>query len=161
MLQYRMDKKYLDKFYNEIQHNETLDVASFVLPITVIYNSLIHSIKDILEDYDLTKSEVDVLITLSKNGSQMTPTELYKALVFTSSGIAKVLKKLEVKKLITRKESIEDKRSMLVVLEEKGLIIGKECLNKITIHHENLFKHLDKNNKEDLKKKKKKIVYSL
>ncbi|MDZ7817280.1 MAG: MarR family transcriptional regulator [Aliarcobacter sp.] len=156
-----MDKKYLDKFYNEIQHNETLDVASFVLPITVIYNSLIYSIKDILEDYDLTKSEVDVLITLSKNGNQMTPTELYRALLFTSSGIAKVLKKLEVKQLISREESVEDKRSMLVVLEEKGLNIAIECLEKINVHHDNFFKHLDKKEKDDLRKILKKMVYSL
>ncbi len=156
-----MEKKYLDKFYNEMQNDDAVNEILLALPITIIYNSLINSIKHILDYYDLTKSEVDVLIALSKNGSKMTPTELYKALVFTSSGIAKVLKKLEAKNLISREESSEDKRSMLVILEEKGLIIGTECLKKFSINHEDFFKHLDENDKEDLKKILKKMVYSL
>ena len=142
-----MDKKYLDKFYNEMRDTKgASSISTVTIPMAIIYNSLITTCsKNIRGHNDLTKSEVDVLIALSQHGHTMSPTELYKALVFSSSGIAKVLKKLEKKELISRKESDEDKRSMLVVLEKKGLDIATESLAKIESYHEKFFINLNTN----------------
>jgi DNA-binding MarR family transcriptional regulator len=155
-----MDKKYLDKFYKEMKDNKIV-VGEIVVPMTLIYNSLLNSSKYIHEQYNLTHTEMETLISLYKNGGRLSPTELYKALIFSSSAMAKVLKKLEQKELIQREASSTDKRSMLVVLTAKGSQIGEDCLTKIKTHHEKFFDFLDNKEKDDLKKILKKIVYAV
>lgn len=155
-----MDKKYLDQFYKEMQENKIV-IGEIVVPMALIHNNLLTSSKYIHELYNLTHTEMETLIALYKNGGKLSPTELYKALIFSSSAMAKVLKKLEKKELISREECSQDKRSMLVVLTQKGSKIGKDCLAKIQEHHEKKFEFLNDKEKGDLKKILKKIIYSL
>jgi len=155
-----MDKKYLDQFYKGMQENKIV-IGEIVVPIALIHNNLLNSSKYIHEQYNLTHTEMETLITLYRNNGKLSPTELYKALIFSSSAMAKVLKKLEKKELVSREESSQDKRSMLVVLSEKGSKIGEDCLAKIQEHHEKKFKFLNDKEKDDLKKILKKIIYSL
>ena len=155
-----MDKKYLDKFYKDMQDKKIV-VGEIVVPMALIHNGLLNSSKNIHEQYNLTHTEMETLISLYKNGGRLSPTELYKALIFSSSAMAKVLKKLEQKELISREESIQDKRSMLVVLSDKGFKIGKDCLANLQEHHEKKLEFLNDKEKDDLKKILKKIIYSL
>ena len=154
-----MDKKYLDKFYKENTNGHTM--VTIAVPLTLLYNSLLNSGKHIHEQYDLTHTEMGTLISLYRNGGKLSPTELYKSLVFTSSAISKVLKKLELKKMISREPSNNDKRSMLVVLSKKGTTIGRDCLEKLESNLQNNFSHLDEKDKNDLERILKKMVYSL
>lgn len=155
-----MDKKYLDKFYNDMNTNNIV-VGEIVVPMALIHNNLLESSKYIHEEYGLTHTEMETLISLYKHGGKLSPTELYKALIFSSSAMSKVLKKLELKKLISREASDNDKRSMLVVVSKKGAEIGKDCLKKIQAHHEAYLSYLDDKDQDDLKRILKKMVYSL
>lgn len=155
-----MDKKYLDNFYADMQNNKIV-VGEIVVPMALIHNNLLENSRFIHEEYNLTHTEMETLISLYKNGGRLSPTELYKALIFTSSAMSKVLKKLELKKLISREPSSEDKRSVLVVLSKEGAEIGKDCFSKIQAHHENFFAYLSDKDKNDLKRILKKMAYSL
>ena len=49
-------------------------------------------------------SHIDVLASLHFNGNALSPTELYDAMLFSSGGMTKVLKKLEEKGILKAEE---------------------------------------------------------
>lgn len=65
-------------------------------------------------------SEQDLLKQLSKNGGQLTLTELGKRIYFSKAGITKMLDRLEHAGLVTRQAVPGDRRSMSARLTKKG-----------------------------------------
>jgi len=156
-----MKKEYLDNLYKNIFIDEK-SVFSLSLPIALIYKYIFSQNAHILQsDYDLTHSEIDVLASLLFNNKIMSPTDLYEATIFSSGGMTKILKKLEYKKLISRIQSNEDKRSTLVKLEPKGEEFVKSCFVNVLKKDEQILSVLDKKEKELLAKILKKLVYSI
>ncbi|WP_019640656.1 MarR family winged helix-turn-helix transcriptional regulator [Paenibacillus fonticola] len=66
------------------------------------------------------------LLTLIIRHPSSTPTELADKMKITKSAISQQLVKLESEGYIYRKQHLEDKRTVLVELGEKGLIYKKE-----------------------------------
>ena len=162
LIYFRMDKINLDNFYNKISKTKEYEVFSFTLPITIMHKKMHQQTENFLKDnYDLLTSDIDVLAALYFNGSQLTPTKLYAATVFSSGGMTKILKKLEDKELINRTASSIDKRSMLVCLTQKGEQLIQESLNTIAKSKEDMFNSLNKKEKDDFKRILSKITYSL
>jgi len=146
-----MKKKYLENFYNNTATYKQFEVFATALPITLLHKSMFNDTEHYLkEKYDLLHSHVDVLATLYFNGNALSPTELYDATVFSSGGMTKVLKKLEEREYITRKPSLEDKRSLLVCLTKKGEELVEESLLEITELKKKTFAVLSAKEKEDL-----------
>jgi len=139
-----------------------MKVCGLTLPWTIIYKHFSNeSAKILLAKCDLTHSEMDVLMTLLVNNKVLSPTDLYEATVFSSGGMTKVLKKLQDKRLITRIQSKEDKRSMLVCLEPSGENLAQECMQLLMERNNEFFDILDFEEKEFLQKIFKKLLYSL
>ncbi|MDZ7820024.1 MAG: MarR family transcriptional regulator [Aliarcobacter sp.] len=156
-----MDKKYLDKFYNNMSNSKEYDIFALSLPIALIHKKMYQETESFLKDnYDLLHSDIDVLATLYFNENKLSPTELYNATVFSSGGMTKVLKKLQNRALISRMASSTDKRIMFVCLTLKGEELIKECLYQIARSREEMFSNLSQKEKEDLKKNLSKITYS-
>ena len=155
-----MKKEYLDNLFKNIFINEK-SVFSLSLPVTIIYKYIFSQNAHILQlNHDLLHSEIDVLASLLFNNKIMSPTDLYEATIFSSGGMTKILKKLEHKKLISRIQSNEDKRSTLVKLEPKGEELVKSCFVNILKEDDHIFSVLDEKEKESLAKILKKLVYS-
>lgn len=156
-----MDKKYLDKFYDNVSNSKEYEVFALALPITLMHKKMYQETESFLKDnYDLLHSDIDVLASLYFNEKQLSPTELYAATVFSSGGMTKVLKKLQDRGFINRVASSIDKRSMFVCITQKGEDLIKECLSQIVKNKEEMFDNLTKKEKEDLKNILSKITYS-
>ena len=85
---------------------------------------------------------------------------MYDAIVFSSGGMTKVLKKLEERNLIKREASSNDKRSMLISLTQEGKDLIENCMIEVAKQKEKKFSILTQKEKEDLKNILSKITYS-
>lgn len=157
-----MKKKYLDNFYNNTLTYKQYEVFATALPITLLHKNMFNQTEQFLkEKYDLLHSHVDVLATLYFNGNALTPTELYDAIVFSSGGMTKVLKKLEDRGYILRKPSQNDKRSLLVCITPLGSELVVESLQAIATQKEKIFNILTQKEKKELNHLLEKLTRSL
>lgn len=160
-----MKKKILDAFYaHKIPKDENgtpLAYPSITIPMTIINNMLHARIKYAYEDLGLTQAEAEMLVVLHIYNDGLTAAEIADRMVFSSGGISKVVKKLELKELIYRKDSKEDKRSSLIYIKEKGTQIAEICLPQFGQNDKYFYDVLNDTEKEILEKAFKKILYSL
>nr|WP_321265892.1 MarR family winged helix-turn-helix transcriptional regulator [uncultured Sulfurimonas sp.] len=159
-----MKKKILDAFYEfeEERNKEGIKgTAGITIPMTIICNMLHARGKPIYEEYDLTQAEIDMLISLHVRNDGITAAEVSAGMVFSSGGISKVVKKLELKKLIYKKDSKEDKRSSLIYLEDKGREIVLKCMPQFGENDNYFYDILNETEKDILEKAFKKILYSI
>ena len=156
-----MKRKHIDKFYNTTIKSKEFEVFALSLPITLIHKNMFNDTEHFLKtNYDLLHSHIDVLASLYFDGNSLSPTDLYDAIVFSSGGMAKVLKKLEERNLIKREASSNDKRSMLISLTQEGKDLIENCMIEVAKQKEKKFSILTQKEKEDLKNILSKITYS-
>jgi len=157
-----MEKKYIEIFFENIKKKKEYDVFSIALPINLIYKCDFNENEQLFKDkYNLIHSDIDVLAALYFNNKELSPTELYSAVVFSSGGMTKVLKKLESLGYISRNKNIKDKRSVFIKLERKGEEVLLNCLDDLVQLKSKKYELLTKNERETLKKILKKIVINL
>jgi DNA-binding MarR family transcriptional regulator len=145
------------------QHYEKYKtVVDIGLPLMLV-NKLITEAKEKLFNtkYSMTTSEFDVLMSLLCLNKQLTPTELYENMIFSSGGMTKVLKKLEIKNLIKRIPSKEDKRSLLVEMTQQGSKLTIEAFNEIAALTMSIFSTLEKKEQDVFEKILKKLLVQL
>ena len=156
-----MKRKHIDKFYNTTIKSKEFEVFALSLPITLIHKNMFNDTEHFLKtNYDLLHSHIDVLASLYFDGNSLSPTDLYDAIVFSSGGRTKVLKKLEERNLIKREASSNDKRSMLISLTQEGKDLIENCMIEVAKQKEKKFSILTQKEKEDLKNILSKITYS-
>ena len=156
-----MKRKHIDKFYNTTIKSKEFEVFALSLPITLIHKNMFNDTEHFLKtNYDLLPSHIDVLASLYFDGNYLSPTDLYDAIVFSSGGMTKVLKKLEERNLIKREASSNDKRSMLISLTQEGKDLIENCMIEVAKQKEKKFSILTQKEKEDLKNILSKITYS-
>ena len=156
-----MKRKHIDKFYNTTIKSKEFEVFALSLPITLIHKNMFNDTEHFLKtNYDLLHSHIDVLASLYFDGNSLSPTDLYDAIVFSSGGMTKVLKKLEERNLIKREASSNDKRSMLIRLTQEGKDLIENCMIEVAKQKEKKFSILTQKEKEDLKNILSKITYS-
>ena len=156
-----MKRKHIDKFYNTTIKSKEFEVFALSLQITLIHKNMFNDTEHFLKtNYDLLHSHIDVLASLYFDGNSLSPTDLYDAIVFSSGGMTKVLKKLEERNLIKREASSNDKRSMLISLTQEGKDLIENCMIEVAKQKEKKFSILTQKEKEDLKNILSKITYS-
>jgi len=123
----------ITNFYEKVAAKELPDIFLMTFPIALIYKTIFsHSESFFKEHFDLLNSEVDVLAALYTHGKVLSPTQLYDLTIFSSGGMTKVLKRLQERDLICRKEDATDKRCMLVCLTKSGEEVIVKSLNDIS-----------------------------
>ena len=129
---------------------------NLTIPFFILHRKLYeHGDKVLKERFSLNQSELDILSSLfymTNKTYTMTPTELYEVMLFSSGGMTKILKKLEVKNYIKRVENKLDKRSKLVQLTPLGKKITTKAIEEIISFEDNYFSKLDKKEQELFKK---------
>ncbi len=129
----RVDNNLITNFYGKIEDGELPEVFTMTFPIALIQKTIFtHAESFLKERFDLLNSEVDVLASLYTNNKVLSPTQLYDLTIFSSGGMTKVLKRLQERGFVYRKEDANDKRCMLVCLSESGEEIVKESLFAIS-----------------------------
>lgn len=131
------------------------DIVEITAPFYALYTMLNSQADKITNDnYHLNGSEVDVLATIKLRGGEkyiLSPTRINEALLFTSGGITKVLKKLELKGYIKRVQTDHDKRVKLAQLTDKGLEILNNSLIDTISFEKKVFSILNKEEKKRFK----------
>ena len=89
------------------------------------------SIQGTVSEFGLNPGEFDVLATLRRSGHpyQLSPTELFKALMITSGTITHRIDRLERVELVTRIPDSSDRRGTLIALTDKGLRLIEQAVD--------------------------------
>ena len=82
--------------------------------------------RDLLADLDITYPQYLVLLVLWENDSA-TVKELGQRLFLDSGTLTPMLKRMEANQLIRRQRSLEDERSVIISLTEKGKVLKEKA----------------------------------
>jgi DNA-binding MarR family transcriptional regulator len=96
-------------------------------PLYACSRSVIREYKPYLDRLDLTYTQYIAMLVLWEKGT-MTVKELGEQLYLDSGTLTPLLKKLEVKGLITRKRSSEDERNLILTLTKAGLSMREDAV---------------------------------
>lgn len=139
------DNDLITNFYEKVDAKELPEVFLMTFPIALIHKTIFSSSESFFkEHFNLLNSEVDVLALLYTHNKVLSPTQLYDMALFSSGGMTKLLKRLQDRGLVCRKEDPADKRCLLVCLTQSGedLIvksldeIAKECSKYFEVFNE-------------------------
>lgn len=128
-------------------------------PLYACSRGVIREYKPFLDRLDLTYTQYIAMLVLWEKGT-MTVKELGEELYLDSGTLTPLLKKLEIKGLITRKRSTEDERNLILSLtkagrnmREEALVIPEELAKTVPLSEEEaqvlyklLYKMLEKKN---------------
>lgn len=91
--------------------------------IARITKHLDRSIQDTIADFGLNLGEFDALATLRRSGDpyQLSPTDLFKAMMISSGTITHRIDRLEQAELVQRLPDPSDRRGTLITLTTKGM----------------------------------------
>jgi len=129
---------------------------NITVPLLLLNRKMLDGISNILvKKYSIVSAEFDVLVSLligGKDDFTLSPTELYDRLIFSSSGMSKVIKRLNDKEYIVRIDNPEDKRSKLVKLTIKGRELLDVALKDLVKYECEYFKNFTKDEKNTFSK---------
>ncbi len=158
----RVHTDLITNFYDKVDSKELPEVFLMTFPIAVIQKTIFaHAESFLKEKFDLLNSETDVLASLYTHGKILSPTQLYDLTIFSSGGITKVLRRLQERDLICRKEDENDKRCMLVCLTQSGEEIIIKSLNEISKECSKYFEAFSEDEKELFSTLLKKILLNI
>jgi DNA-binding MarR family transcriptional regulator len=158
----RVHTDLITNFYDKVDSKELPEVFLMTFPIAVIQKTIFaHAEIFLKEKFDLLNSETDVLASLYTHGKVLSPTQLYDLTIFSSGGMTKILKRLQERELICRKEDVNDKRCMLVCLTQSGEELIIKSLNEISKECNKYFEIFDEKEKEVFASLLKKILVNI
>ncbi|PMG08833.1 transcriptional regulator [Vibrio breoganii] len=107
-----------------------------ILMIHRIHSHLDDDLEDIIAGHDLQKADFGILMTLRRSGEPycLSPTDLYRSMLFSSGGLTKVLSRVEKAGLVERLENPQDGRSKLVKLTDTGRKLIEQVA--LTLHQQ-------------------------
>lgn len=97
-------------------------------PLYACAREVIKWYKPFLDEIDLTYTQYIAMMVLWENKS-LTVKDLGERLFLDSGTLTPMLKKMELKGLLTRKRSTEDERSLIVSITEQGEALREKALS--------------------------------
>ncbi len=91
-----------------------------LLSILTSYEVLARYLEVELKGYEATLIRFNIMSTLYKNGGEMTPSEISESVFREKNSITAVINTLEKAGVVRREPSTNDRRSVKVVITEKG-----------------------------------------
>ena len=95
--------------------------------VSYLRSNLVTHLDDALEDKELTSAQYIVVVLLAR-GKVNTLAELCEHMVYDRGAMSRLLSRLEDKGLVAKKQSVEDRRSTLLCLTDKGQQLYPEIL---------------------------------
>lgn len=120
-----MKQDHVDRLLDQVRRERPdLDAGLIELigRITRVNHHIDAEIAKSLESYDLRVGELTLLIALRRAGEpfELTPTELYRAMMVTSGGATRRIDQLERRGLVRRTPHPSDRRASLIGLTPAG-----------------------------------------
>ncbi len=122
-----------------------------VLNIIFTHNDITERLIEILKPYDLSNEQYNVLRIL--RGQKGNPANMFliqERMLARTSNTTRLVDKLLLKELVTRKVCKENRRKIEVLITEKGLAILKELDPKVDDYGNNIVARLTTNELEQL-----------
>jgi DNA-binding MarR family transcriptional regulator len=91
-----------------------------LLSIMTSYETLARYLEIELKRYDVSLIRFNIMSTLFKNGGEMTPSELAENVFREKNSVTAVINTMEKQGVVRREPSSEDRRSVKVVITDKG-----------------------------------------
>lgn len=134
-------KTSISKKQNSTKTNPIYKIASKVYNLNKLLKK---EVEKLLSSYDIGFAELDLLIVLNKADKKVfKPSDLYDKLQFSSGGITKIIKRLEIKHYIKKEVFLEDLRSKPISITKKGQSLVLELFPKVSHLEKNIFSVLD------------------
>jgi len=121
-------------------------MSSALLGMLYFHEKFKKVVTDYVGEYNLQEADFSVLVTLRRSPKPycLSPTDIYKSMLFSSGGLTKVLRRLVESGLIERVENINDKRSRLVKLNARGKQLVETLLPEVHVQQQSLLSGLSK-----------------
>lgn len=118
---------------------------------------------DVLEPFELTQSDYDVLAALRRAGRPyaLNPSQLHGQLHRSSGGMTKILKRLTQAGLVERNNNPEDGRSIRVILTTRGLSLQERVFRAFAAASNRLLAKLNDQQKIEIDQALKQLLGSL
>jgi DNA-binding MarR family transcriptional regulator len=91
-----------------------------ILSIVMSYEVLVRYLEVYLKQHGVSFIRFNIMSTLFKNGGEMTPSEIAENVFREKNSVTAVINTLEREGVVRREPSSEDRRSVRVVITEKG-----------------------------------------
>jgi hypothetical protein len=122
-----------------------------VLNIIFTHNDITERLIEILKPYDLSNEQYNVLrILRGQKGNPANMCLIQERMLARTSNTTRLVDKLLLKELVTRKVCKENRRKIEVLITEKGLAILKELDPKVDDYGNNIVANLTTNELEQL-----------
>jgi DNA-binding MarR family transcriptional regulator len=121
------------------------------------------SLQEVFSEFDLQAGEFDVLATLRRSGQpyQLSPTELFNALMISSGTITHRIDRLERANLVQRIPDPSDRRGTLIQLTDKGFNVIEAALEAHVANMHRLVSSLEQAEQKSLSQLLRKLLLSL
>lgn len=96
-------------------------------PLYVVSKSVVNKYKPFLDEIDLTYTQYIVMMVMWEK-ERVTVKSLGERLYLDSGTLTPVLKRLEVKKLITRERSRNDERQVDIIITKNGELLKEKAM---------------------------------
>lgn len=122
-----------------------------VLNIIFTHNDITERLIEILKPYDLSNEQYNVLrILRGQKGNPANMCLIQERMLARTSNTTRLVDKLLLKELVTRKVCKENRRKIEVLITEKGLAILNELDPKVDDYEKNIVARLTTNELEQL-----------
>jgi DNA-binding MarR family transcriptional regulator len=91
-----------------------------LLSIMTSYEVLARYMEVELKRHEVTLTRFNIMSTLFRNGGEMTPSEIAENIFREKNSVTAVIKTMEKQGVVRREPSVDDRRSVKVVITDKG-----------------------------------------
>ncbi len=135
-----------------IKSNATIPLPKrTVLNILYTQNTIIDKFNEVLKPYDISGEQFNVLrILRGQKGCPANMCLIQERMIAKTSNTTRLVDKLLIKELVTRKVCPENRRKIDVLITQKGLNLLAELDPKVIEHETNFSENLSSNELETL-----------
>lgn len=126
--------------------------------IKMIHFTYESKINEVLKMYDLTRSQCDILMYLSRSEENVTQRMIEKTFHISNPTVTGLLNRLENKGFIERKSLSKDARYRYIVLTDKAIKVENKLKEELDKNEEELFSFLNNEERDMLRILLKKII---
>jgi DNA-binding MarR family transcriptional regulator len=120
------------------------------------------SIQGTISEFELNLGEFDVLATLRRSGHpyQLSPTDLFNALMVSSGTMTHRIDRLERVELVKRIADPSDRRGTLIMLTDKGLSLIEQAIEAHVFNAHHILEALEESERKMLAQLLRKLLIS-
>ncbi|MFT7396397.1 MAG: DNA-binding MarR family transcriptional regulator [Flavobacterium sp.] len=122
-----------------------------ILNVLYAQNVINEKFNEVLRPYDLSGEQFNVLrILRGQKGNPANMSVIQERMIAKTSNTTRLVDKLLLKKFVTRKVCLENRRKIEVLITQKGLLVLEELEPKVVEHEQHFSKNLNTEELEQL-----------